>query len=158
MVDMDNDQDIVSTFIHDPEQKLLLASTIGNGFIVPQSEITANTRAIGLQEASARRLEVHSQRDSYFKLHELVQDQLGAIAGFHFMSIAGPTGSGKISGEVYVVWGNEVQVAQRPTLRDAFVNPKGAQKWEVEDLHSSMAEHYDDNYMPVWGGFSVPPV
>ena len=44
MVDMDNDQDIVSAFVHDPEQKLLLASTVGNGFIVPQSEITANTR------------------------------------------------------------------------------------------------------------------
>ncbi|MCP4314635.1 MAG: DNA topoisomerase IV subunit A [Hyphomicrobiales bacterium] len=44
MVDMDNDQDIVSAFIHDPAVKLLLASTVGNGFIVPQSEITANTR------------------------------------------------------------------------------------------------------------------
>jgi hypothetical protein len=71
------------------------------GHFMQQKEITANTRAIGLQEASARRLEVHSQRDSYFKLHELVQDQLGAIAGFHFMSIAGPTGSGKITGEQF---------------------------------------------------------
>lgn len=71
------------------------------GHFMQQKEITANTRAIGLQEASARRLEVHSQRDSYFKLHELVQEQLGAIAGFHYMSIAGPTGSGKISGDEF---------------------------------------------------------
>ena len=44
MVDMDNDQDIVSAFVHDPESKLLVASTTGNGFVVPQSEISANTR------------------------------------------------------------------------------------------------------------------
>jgi 3-oxoacyl-[acyl-carrier protein] reductase len=66
--------------------------------------------------------------------------------------------AGKISGEVFVVWGNEVQVLQRPTLTDAFVNPQGAQKWEVEDLHSTLASHYDDNYVSVWGGYSVPPV
>ncbi len=44
MVDMDSDQDIVSAFVHDPDGKLLVASTVGNGFIVPQAEITANTR------------------------------------------------------------------------------------------------------------------
>ena len=44
MVDMDNDQDIVSAFVHDPEGKLLVASTVGNGFVVPQSGISANTR------------------------------------------------------------------------------------------------------------------
>jgi topoisomerase-4 subunit A len=44
MVDMDNDQDIVSAFVHDPQGKLLVASTVGNGFIVAQTDITANTR------------------------------------------------------------------------------------------------------------------
>jgi len=64
----------------------------------------------------------------------------------------------RISGEVFIVWGNEVQILQRPTLTDAFVNPQGAQKWEVEDLHSSLASHYNDDYFPVWGGYSVSPV
>lgn len=71
------------------------------GHFMQQKEIAANTRAIGIQEASARRLEVHSQRDSYFKLHELVQNQLGAIAGFLYMSVAGPTGSGEMSEEEF---------------------------------------------------------
>ena len=44
MVDMDNDQDIVTAFVHDPARKLLLASHAGNGFVVPESEIVANTR------------------------------------------------------------------------------------------------------------------
>jgi len=44
MIDMDNDQDIVSAFVHNPDGKLLLASTVGNGFVVSQSDITANTR------------------------------------------------------------------------------------------------------------------
>ena len=71
------------------------------GHFMQQREITANTKAISIQEQSARRLETHSQRDSYFKLHELVQVQLGAIAGFHYMSVCGPTGTGEISGEEF---------------------------------------------------------
>lgn len=44
IVDMENDQDIVTVFVHDPARKLLLASHQGNGFIVPESEVVANTR------------------------------------------------------------------------------------------------------------------
>ena len=51
------------------------------GHFMQQKEISSNTRAIKLQEHSARRLELHSRQDSYFKLLSLVQDQLGAIAG-----------------------------------------------------------------------------
>jgi hypothetical protein len=71
------------------------------GHFMQQKEITANTKAITLQEQSARRLEVHSQRDSYFKLLNLVQEQLGATASFHYMSVCGPTGTGEISGEEF---------------------------------------------------------
>jgi hypothetical protein len=71
------------------------------GHFMQQKEITANTKAIGIQEQSARRLEVHSQRDSYFKLLDLVQDQLGSIASFHYMSVCGPTGTGEITGEEF---------------------------------------------------------
>jgi hypothetical protein len=66
------------------------------GHFMQQSEISANTKAITLQEQSARRQEIHAQRNSYFQLLGLVQDQLGAIAGFHFMSVCGPTGTGDI--------------------------------------------------------------
>ncbi|MER8591592.1 DNA topoisomerase IV subunit A [Mesorhizobium sp. M1182] len=44
IVDMDNDQDIVTAFVHDPKRKLLLVSHDGNGFIVPEEEVVANTR------------------------------------------------------------------------------------------------------------------
>ncbi len=44
MVDMDNDSDILAAFVHQPGRKLLLASTAGNGFIVPEAEVIANTR------------------------------------------------------------------------------------------------------------------
>jgi len=72
------------------------------GHFMQQKEISSNTRAIQLQEQSARRLELHSRQDSYFKLLDLVQNQLGAIAAFHYMSICGPTGTGEISGEEFV--------------------------------------------------------
>ncbi|GLS35347.1 DNA topoisomerase 4 subunit A [Mesorhizobium tianshanense] len=44
IVDMDNDQDIVTAFVHDPKRKLLLVSHSANGFIVPEEEVVANTR------------------------------------------------------------------------------------------------------------------
>jgi hypothetical protein len=68
------------------------------GHFMQQKEISSNTMAIKLQEKSARRLELHSRQDSYFKLLNLVQDQLGAIAGFHYMSVCGPTGTGEMTG------------------------------------------------------------
>ncbi|WP_011580463.1 MULTISPECIES: DNA topoisomerase IV subunit A [Chelativorans] len=44
MVDMENDQAVVTAFAHDPERRLLIASYAGNGFIVPEKEVVANTR------------------------------------------------------------------------------------------------------------------
>ncbi len=44
IVDLENDQDIVTAFIHDPNRKLLVLSHEGNGFIVPEAETAANTR------------------------------------------------------------------------------------------------------------------
>ncbi|TIL64515.1 DNA topoisomerase IV subunit A [Mesorhizobium sp.] len=44
IVDMDNDQDIVTAFVHESKRKLLLVSHDGNGFIVPEEEVVANTR------------------------------------------------------------------------------------------------------------------
>src|SRR6185312_12792216 len=45
MIDLGNDQDLVSIFIHDPKRKLVVASHDGRGFIVPEGEIVAQTRA-----------------------------------------------------------------------------------------------------------------
>ncbi|WP_420857326.1 DNA topoisomerase IV subunit A [Marivivens marinus] len=44
MVDLPNDSDIVDIFKHDPEGKLLVASNVGNGFVVPETEVLAQTR------------------------------------------------------------------------------------------------------------------
>jgi topoisomerase IV subunit A len=44
MIDMEAGQDIVALFVHDPERKLLVASTAGNGFIVAEREVVAGTR------------------------------------------------------------------------------------------------------------------
>ena len=44
MVDMENDQALVTAFVHDPARKLLLVSHAGNGFVVPEDEVVANTR------------------------------------------------------------------------------------------------------------------
>ncbi|SFO82711.1 DNA topoisomerase IV subunit A [Tranquillimonas alkanivorans] len=45
MVDLPNEAEILRLFIHDPQRKLLLASSAGDGFVVPEAEVAAQTRA-----------------------------------------------------------------------------------------------------------------
>ncbi|MEI4234492.1 DNA topoisomerase IV subunit A [Roseovarius sp. D22-M7] len=44
MVDLPNEADIVELLIHKPGRKLLVASSAGDGFIVPEDEVVAQTR------------------------------------------------------------------------------------------------------------------
>lgn len=44
MVDMENDQDVLTAFVHDPQRKVIVASQAGNGFVVAETEMVANTR------------------------------------------------------------------------------------------------------------------
>ncbi|MBT4522906.1 MAG: hypothetical protein HOC23_23140 [Halieaceae bacterium] len=71
------------------------------GHFMQQKEISANTKAIHIQERSAQRLEMHAHRDTYFKLLALIQDQLGSISAFHYMSVAGPSGTGQMTSEEF---------------------------------------------------------
>lgn len=64
--------------------------------------------------------------------------------------------AGHISGEVMVVWGGEITVLQRPSLGTTF-NSSGGGKWELDDMHTRMSEYFNEDHMPVWGGYSVPP-
>ena len=44
MVDLPNEAEIVDLFIHQPERRLLVASTEGNGFIVNEDDVLAQTK------------------------------------------------------------------------------------------------------------------
>ena len=44
MVDLEDNHDIVTAFVHRPGRRLLVASTAGYGFIVPEDEVVAATR------------------------------------------------------------------------------------------------------------------
>src|SRR5690606_15788426 len=45
MVDLPNECEVVDLFIHVPGARLLLASSAGDGFVVPEAEVIAQTRA-----------------------------------------------------------------------------------------------------------------
>ncbi|UYV36433.1 DNA topoisomerase IV subunit A [Rhodobacteraceae bacterium D3-12] len=45
MVDLPNEAEIVTLFIHRPGAKLLISSAEGNGFVVPEDEVIAQTRS-----------------------------------------------------------------------------------------------------------------
>ena len=44
MLDMDNDAELVSAFVHDPKAELLVASSEGTGFRVGEADVVATTR------------------------------------------------------------------------------------------------------------------
>ena len=45
MVDLPNEAEIVTIFSHQPDRRLLVASTAGDGFIVPENDVLAQTRS-----------------------------------------------------------------------------------------------------------------
>ncbi len=121
------------------------------GHFMQQKEITANTRAIGVQEQSARRLEVHSQRESYFKLLELVQEQLGSIASFHYMSVCGPTGSGEITGEEFQEQRNHASTGDPSWFVRKMISLAIAHREQPEELQeiffgTEIRRRHSDNF------------
>ncbi|MBO9395940.1 DNA topoisomerase IV subunit A [Shimia sp. R9_2] len=44
MVDLPNEAEIVDIFVHAPERRLLVASSAGDGFVVPEKDVIAQTR------------------------------------------------------------------------------------------------------------------
>jgi topoisomerase-4 subunit A len=74
MVDMDAAEDIVAVFVHKPERKLLVVSTEGHGFIVPEAETLANTRkgkqVMSLGAGAEMRLCVEAEGDLVAMLGE----------------------------------------------------------------------------------------
>jgi 3-oxoacyl-[acyl-carrier protein] reductase len=64
--------------------------------------------------------------------------------------------AGHIAGEVMVVWGNQVDVLERPRFGRKFTSPAGG-KWAVDELHESLSDYFNASHTPVLDGFSVPP-
>ena len=64
--------------------------------------------------------------------------------------------SGRISGEVFIVWGSMVNVVQRPQVLPEIVNPDGEAKWTQKGLDHALATHFDANYLALRDGFALP--
>ncbi|MDX2287799.1 MAG: DNA topoisomerase IV subunit A [Hyphomicrobiaceae bacterium] len=67
MVDLEENHDIVTAFVHKPGRKLLVASTAGYGFVVPEDEVIASTRkgkqVLNIAEPDEARLVVPAHGD-----------------------------------------------------------------------------------------------
>jgi topoisomerase-4 subunit A len=68
MVDMDAAEDVVAVFVHRPERRLLVVSTEGRGFVVPEAEVVATTRkgkaALGIDPPNEMRICVAASGDT----------------------------------------------------------------------------------------------
>ena len=67
MIDMDNDQDVLTAFVLDTSRKLVVSSHQGYGFIVPEAELVANTRKgkqiLNVAMPDEAKLVVHARGD-----------------------------------------------------------------------------------------------
>lgn len=67
MVDIEQNHDIVEAFVHQPDRKLLVSSTSGYGFVVPEAEVVAATRkgkqVLNVSEPDEARLVVPVEGD-----------------------------------------------------------------------------------------------
>jgi topoisomerase-4 subunit A len=74
MLDMDAAEDVVAVFVHNPERRLLVVSTEGRGFVVPEAEVVANTRkgkaALGVTPPQEMRVCVATAGDTVAILGE----------------------------------------------------------------------------------------
>ena len=64
--------------------------------------------------------------------------------------------AGHISGEAFIIWGNMVNVMRRPIILPPHINPGGEKQWTLDNLHTSLASHFNADYRAVIDGFSVP--
>lgn len=85
--------------------------------------------------------------------------------GFHFydpanvaplVSYLGSEQAGHISGEIFIVAGNMVNVVERPKVLPEHVNPEGDKKWTQQGLHDALSSHFNQDYRAVRDGFSMP--
>ena len=72
------------------------------------------------------------------------------------VSYLGSDNAAHISGEVFIVWGNMVNIVERPKVLPPHINPEGEVKWTQQGLHESLSSHFDENYRSVRDGFSMP--
>lgn len=126
------------------------------GHFMQQKEITANTRAISMQERSTRRLEMHSRRDSYFKLLNLVQDQLGNIASFHYISVFGPTGKDEVDMEEFAQLRSEASTGDHSLFIRRMVSALASISDDPEKLHellygTEIRTRHSDNFKNTFG-------
>lgn len=64
--------------------------------------------------------------------------------------------SAHISGEVFIVWGNMVNVVERPKVLPQQANPGGEIRWTQPALHAALASHFDQDYRALRDGFALP--
>ncbi|MFT4769120.1 MAG: hypothetical protein ACI8RN_002260 [Glaciecola sp.] len=126
------------------------------GHFMQQKEITANTRATTMQEQSTRRLELHSRRDSYFKLLGLVQEQLGSIAGFHYVSVFGPTGSDEVTLEEFSTLRSEASTGDHSLFIRRMVSAAASNRDDAEAVTemlfgTEIRTRHSDNFKRTFG-------
>jgi 3-oxoacyl-[acyl-carrier protein] reductase len=61
--------------------------------------------------------------------------------------------AGRISGQLFIVWGKQLQVMHRPEVDASFESPE---RWDLASLHQVLGPHFEKKE-PVTDGFLVPP-
>ncbi len=130
----------------------IIAMTMGAAQLSIKYGVTGNCimpRALTAMTDSGISGEMFAKPESGF--HAFAPENVAPFVGY----LASPE-AGRISGEVFIVWGGQVQRVKRPEPAETWDNPAGQEKWTVDALHNSLADHFNDEYKPVYDGYSLP--
>jgi 3-oxoacyl-[acyl-carrier protein] reductase len=131
----------------------ILSMTMGAAQLMIKYGVTCNVimpRALTNMTAEGISGQMFAKPEDGF--HMFSPENVAPLVGY----LASPE-AGHISGEAMIVWGNQVNIMERPKILPPHVNPAGVEKWSVENLHESLSTHYNSDYTAVQDGFSVPP-
>ncbi|CAB1369211.1 SDR family NAD(P)-dependent oxidoreductase [Denitratisoma oestradiolicum] len=129
----------------------IVAMTMGAAQLMIKYGITANVimpRARTDMTAAAPSAPMFAAPEKGFDVFN--PENVAPLVGY----LASPE-SGHISGEVFVVWGGQVTVVQRPTLGTSFNSSNGG-KWELDDMHKVMSTYFNESHKTVVDGYTMP--
>jgi len=72
-----------------------------------------------------------------------------------FVSYLASPDAGRVSGYVFVVYGSQITIIERPTPGTVFTNDKN-ERWTMDDLNTKLTPYFAD-HEPVADGFIVKP-
>lgn len=118
------------------------------GYFLQQKELSKNTEAIQRQHEEMRKSSeqaelqaqaiqayaMHTQQQTFMRVHEAVRESLGGLVGLLYISSQGATGSGAVTGDAIAALWAEMSRGDPEIFSRKFLQLTAADEVDVHDL------------------------